>query len=151
VLGRHRPRSAAYDHYCSELLALYVCRIACLEIGVVRDGLARKPQCGLAGAGEVNGLVDDSVAQIDYFWFFGGLPTDYDRVMTANYLTFQTLDENFRYRKVIDPRSLSVDQIGHLPSPLGRLIGMHQSFREITTGIGYGSPWERQDADWNRS
>jgi len=99
ALGRHRPRSAAYDHYCSELLALYVCRIACLEIGVVREGLARKPQCGLARASEVDRLVDETVERIDHFWFFGGSPTDYDRVMTANYLTNQTLDENFRYRK----------------------------------------------------
>jgi len=150
ALGRNRPRARRYDHYCSELVALYVSRIACLEIQTLMAGLARKPECTLASREELTKSVLTTEDRIGYFWFLGGSPTEYDAVMTANYLTYQTLDENFHYREIIDPGSLAPDQIGHLPSPLGRLIGLHASFEELTTRIGYTSPWHRADADWDR-
>jgi hypothetical protein len=48
----------------------------------------------------------------------------------------------------VDPDGLAYDEIGYARNPLERIVQMHNGFREMTTGITYRSPWQREDAQF---
>ena len=140
ALGRNRPRLGPhFNHYASELLLLYVARIAIREIETVAAGLTRKPACGIEAwedAAQLIRRVDDDTA---YAWFLGGRPATFDRVWTANQMEFKD-----RVRR--DPAALSEDALAYPDNPLSRMAKLHWTFQELTTGHVHVSPWPRPDA-----
>jgi hypothetical protein len=45
-----------------------------------------------------------------------------------------------------DPRRLADDNVRYYDQPLRRLVRMHNTTREMTTGLSWQSPWPREDA-----
>lgn len=87
-----------------------------------------------------------------HFWFLGSSqPHWYDRVMSVSDEMWVESDEDAKTMvamHTIDPASLTFDQITYDPNPLHRLIDMHRSGRELTTGATFISPFRRRDADF---
>lgn len=145
VYGRNRPSGAPrYDHYASELILLYVIKIASEELKALKHMAGRTPRIRLAEWDRVEADVRMADALADHFWFPGGQPHAYDYVEEAN-------SRGLRNRKLVpwdkrpSPEDLKPSQVRYYRNPLRRLIKMHSSFQEMT-GFAYVSPWPREDA-----
>jgi hypothetical protein len=146
VYGRNRPSGAPrYDHYASELVLLYINKLATSELRYLKRMSARTPRVRIVGWPTVEAHANTADAAAAHLWFPGGdEPHMYDRVEEANSRGMH------RGRLVpIDrrpkPDDLAAHQIRYYRNPLRRLIGMHQSFQELT-GFAYVSPWPRDAA-----
>jgi hypothetical protein len=148
IQGRQVDVSApsTYDHYASELLLLYVIRFADLELTAFEQAFERPPACTLDWKSVRDHLASARPAA-EHLWFLGGGPQAYDRAVAANDRMFD-VGQGDRIAKLerIDPDSLAYEDIGYARNPLERTIQMHSGFTELTTGIGYRSPWLREDA-----
>lgn len=49
-------------------------------------------------------------------------------------------------RPKIDPATLPDEKVKYYADPLDRLVKLHQSSHEMTTGLYFQSPFERSDA-----
>lgn len=131
----------------SELLLLYVIRIADMELTALDEALSRPPNCQLQGAKEVSVRVHAAREESKHFWFLGGAPTDWDRAVAANDRMFdRDGPEGVLRGERINPQSLSIEDIGYARNPLDRIVRLHEGFNELTTGVTYRSPWPRDDA-----
>ena len=153
--GIVQPRRSAdaaspsgYDHYASELLLLYVIRLADLELTAFERAFQRPPACSLEWD-SVREHLERARPDADHFWFLGGTPHAYDRAVAANDRMFDASGgEAITQAERVDPDALDYDEIGYARNPLARIVQMHSGFREMTTGIAYVSPWPREDAQW---
>ena len=146
------PVPPEYDHYCSELVLLYVIRIAAEELRHLKRAYELPPTVGVKGWPEVERDLQWADAASEHFWFLGtSAPHLFDRVMSVDDEMFE-LSEGDTSRLVamntLDPMALTLDQIRYEPDPLRRLIQMHSDRREMTTGAEYRSPFRRPDADY---
>lgn len=141
--------SPAYDHYCSELALLYVIRLASEELLYFERALSRPPQTRIRDWPRIQRAIHAADRDTRHFWFLGRSgPHWYDRVRSVEDAMFEVAGGRGNILKVpqIDPRSLTLEQIHYEPNPLGRLVGMHSSYQEMTTGTWYESPWPRGGA-----
>lgn len=82
--------------------------------------------------------------------FPGDGPHDYDRVVEANrrvwrhYRDSKDLPEARNH--AVPPGELAPEDISYYDNPHQRIVQLHQSFAETTTGFSYCSTWERGDA-----
>ena len=146
VYGRDRPSGAPrYDHYSSELILLYVVKIASEELKALKRMSRRPPTMRLAGWEGVDARIrlGDELAQ--HLWFPGDTPPHrYDFVDEAN-------SRGMRGERLVDrdkrlsPEQLKASQVRYYRNPLVRLIKMHSSFNEMT-GFSSDSPWPRSDS-----
>lgn len=151
--GIVQPRRSAaasapsdYDHYASELLLLYVIRLADVELSAFEAAFQRPPACRLDWD-SVRERQLEARPHADHFWFLGGTPHAYDRAVAANDRMFDaTGGEGIMRAERVDPNAVADDDIGYARNPLERIVQMHSGFREMTTGIEYRSPWPRADA-----
>lgn len=146
VYGRNRPSGAPrYDHYASELVLLYVNKIAAAELRYLKRMSTRTPRAALHAWPMVEAHIEAADAEAAHIWFPGvDQPHAYDRVQEANsrgLRGWRQVPMNRRPR----PDDLSPRQIRYYRNPLRRLIDMHLSFQGLT-GFGYVSPWHRDDA-----
>lgn len=145
IYGRNRPSGAPrYDHYASELVLLYINKIAAEELKALKRMAGRAPRVRLADWPTVEARVRTADAVAGHLWFPGDRPYHFDYVEEAN-------SRGLRRGKLVPahrrptPSQLKVSQIRYYRNPLRRLIRMHASFQELT-GFAYRSPWPRQDA-----
>ena len=47
---------------------------------------------------------------------------------------------------MVAPQAIKQTRIRYYRDPLARLVGLHRSHQEMSTGLVYRSPFERQDA-----
>ena len=145
IHGRNYPdRMGSYDHFASEILLLYVIVIAAAELEIYGRMAHRVPRLGLSHWPDVEAEV--AAARIDsaYFWFLGGEPTMYDRIASVH-----TPRGNARLRwgrPRMDPASVPNSAVRYYADPLERLVKLHQTSREMATGLAYQSSFERPDA-----
>ncbi len=143
VWGRNTPdRMGSFDHYSSELVLLYVITLAACELDAFSRMAARDPQLGLSRWDHVQQDVRDARADSAYFWFLGGEPTLFDRIETVH-----TPPGNRRPkwgRPRYDPRAIK--HVRYYADPMDRLVRLHSSFQELSSGLTYQSPFERPDA-----
>jgi hypothetical protein len=79
-----------------------------------------------------------------YFWFSSDEPEMFDRIDTVH-----TPPGNWKPkwgRPKVDPSAIRPVRIRYYRNPLGRLVKLHQSYQEMSTGLVYRSPFERQAA-----
>jgi hypothetical protein len=145
VYGHNRPSSGpSYDHYASELVLLYVNKIASEELKALKRMASRPPRVGLSDWDTVQAHVAGADTAAAHLWFPGDQPDTFDYVEEAN-------SRGLRNGQPVPadqrpaPNDLSPRQVRYYRNPLTRLIRMHQSFQELT-GFGYISPWPREDA-----
>lgn len=136
----------SYDHYSSELALLYVLTFAANELRALLEMASRPPVVEVGDADEVSALADAAATHASHLWFPGGRPHEYDRVTEANRRAWRPLREQKPLEVPPRPEDLTDDEVGYYENPLRRLIALHTSAQEMTTGLSYRSPWERQDA-----
>ena len=145
IFGGNSPdRMGAFDHYASELLLLYVIVIAAAELEIYGRMARRDPPLVLREWDDV--LVEVREAQLasSYFWFLSGGPEIFDRIDTVH-----TPPGNWKPkwgRPRADPAAIRPPRVRYYRNPLERLVKLHQSYQEISTGLVYRSPFQRQDA-----
>lgn len=145
VFGINSPdRQGSFDHYVSELLLLYIISIACAELEIYGQMARRDPPVGLRQWDDVMLEVREAQLASSYFWFLSGAPETFDRIDTVH-----TLPGNWKPRwgrPKVDPIAVKLGRVRYYRNPLARLVKLHQSYRELSTGLVYRSPFERQDA-----
>jgi hypothetical protein len=70
----------------------------------------------------------------------------FDRIDTAH-----TPPGNVRLkwgRPKVDPAAIASGRVRYYRGPLERLVKLHQSYEEMSTGLVYRSPFERSDAQY---
>ena len=148
---RRRSTTDGYDHYSSEIVLLYVNAIAAREIEAFLNMAEHPPVVEVAQVDEAHTAARRSRRLSAHLWFPGDLPHAYDRFIAANRAVWRHYRE---HRSLPDaraatpsPSALAEEDVDYYANPLTRLIGMHQSQHEMTTGNVYRSPWERPDAN----
>ena len=118
--------------------------LAAAEIEVYGRMARRAPRLTLRDWGTVVAEVRDAQAAASYFWFLSGGPEMFDRIDTAH-----TPPGNVKVkwgRPKVDPAAIAPTRVRYYRDPLQRLVKLHQSYRELSTGLVYRSPFERSDA-----
>ena len=131
-------------HFCTELTILYMGTFAAIELDALLEHCARR--MSPEDAEPYRKMVADFNAVSAHLWFPPGEPTILDRHLVVLQLQMREMLENGSSRiafgrPIVDPVSLTDEQIPYNPDPLGRLIQLHQSQGEISTGLIYTSPW----------
>jgi hypothetical protein len=145
LYGSNEPnRMGHFDHYASELVLLYVIVLAAAEIELWQRMAQREPRLPLLDWEDVMIEVRDAQIDASYFWFLSGGPERYDRIDTAH------TPAGNRRPKVgqpkVQPGAIHPSRVKYYRDPLKRLVGLHSSYTEMTTGLTYRSPFERGDA-----
>jgi hypothetical protein len=141
--GRDEKTSSrfVYDHYSSELVLLYINKIAAAELKALARMSSRRPKVRLGDWDTVERHIKTADSTAAHLWFPGDPPHPFDRVQEAN-------SRGLRRDKFVDrdkrptPDQLKTSQIRYYKKPLRRLIEMHRSVSEMT-GFTYVSPWPR--------
>jgi hypothetical protein len=141
---RNYPPNLAYDHYVSEILLLYCCRIALQEVNDIRAMVLKPPAVGLT-IPDLPALEGVNVLSA-YLWFLGGHPHAYDRYNDANERCFAEFRKHNTRTGFVRPEELEEGDVRYYTDPLSRLVRLHSSSHEMITGYAFRSPWERDDA-----
>jgi hypothetical protein len=145
IYGRNYPdRMGSFDHYASELAILYVITIAAAEVEIYGRMTRRPPRLELAHWDAVESDVRAARLASSHFWFLGDGPTMLDRIDTIHTPPGRSKPKVGRPR--INPASLPDGRVRYYSDPLDRLVRLHKTEAEMTTGLVYHSPFERNDA-----
>lgn len=144
LYGSNIPsRMGQRDHYCEELVLLYLIAVAAAELEAFGRMSRRKPALPLLDWEAVEREVAEARLATEYFWFLSGDPHQYDRIEEVH-------TRVWRRRKWgppdIDWRALPAERVRYYPNPLERLVRMHHTTGEMSTGLVFQSPFDRSDA-----
>jgi hypothetical protein len=131
--------SRGVDHFADELIQLYVAAIGSRELALLSGMEEREPPVRVHGRDEVQSLISDCQIATAPLWYPGTGPYEYDRVVARNRRHFSAVRAGDEPPSPAAP--LNDDELKYYSDPLERLREMHRSFREVTTGIGWMSPW----------
>lgn len=134
-----------FDHYSYELGLLYLLVIGARELRALLQMSDQKPTIEVSNRATLEELATRAEELSEHLWFPGSQPHEWDRIQEANRRSWRS------YRKGnglghVHPNDLDPRDIGYYENPLVRLVGLHGSFSEMTTGHSYTSAWERKDA-----
>jgi hypothetical protein len=147
LYGRNHPdRMGTFDHYASELCLLYVVTLAAAELEAYGRMTRRRPAIGLSGWDTVMFDVQLAQSASSYFWFLGAGPTMLDRIDTVH--TPRAGQRPKIGRPNVDPATLRGERVKYYADPLSRLVKLHYSSQEMTTGLYFRSEFERSDAQF---
>jgi len=121
-----------------------VITIAAAELDAFARMARRPPRLNLRSWSAVEAEVEESRRASSYFWFLGGEPTMFDRIDTVHTPAGRIKPKWGRPRT--DPATISASRVRYYADPLDRLVKLHSSCQEISTGLTYRSPFERSDA-----
>jgi hypothetical protein len=120
-------------HYLIELNLLYILRILRLYLLLMIDFFSNTNH-KICDIKRFLNHIDKIGNKYDYFWFIFNQPTEYD------FWRYQTSKEFHAKRgEFLD------EMVPYYKDPLERLKGQHQSALEISTGLGYNSPWPKHN------
>jgi hypothetical protein len=142
--GRNDRGTGSFDHYASELCLLYVITIAAAELAAYGRMTRRTPAIGLSGGDDVMLDVREARFASSYFWFLGDGPQMLDRIDTVH--TPRGRQKPTVGRPTVDPATLPDAKVRYYSDPMERLVRLHQSWQEMTTGLYHQSPFPRHDA-----
>lgn len=145
VYSRNFPdRLGVFDHYASELCLLYVVTLAAAELDIYGRMARRPPRLAMNGWDTVEQEVREARLASSYFWFLGDGPTMIDRIDTVH--TPPGRSDPKVGRPKVDPATLPDERVRYYADPLDRLVRLHRTEAEMTTGLVFRSPFERSDA-----
>lgn len=145
VYGRNVFDWPRYDHYSSELVLLYANVIAVRELRAFCQMTTRPPVVDVARWDAVEERCALSERLSSHFWFVDASPTPYDFAQAANTRTFRMRSDGDWDTPPVQPGDLVEEDVPYYQNPLTRLVALHGGFNEMTTGVGYLSPWPRTD------
>lgn len=134
-----------YDHYSYELCLLYLLVIGAREIRALLQMSDQKPAIEVSDRATLEGLATRAEELSKHLWFPGSQPHEWDRIQEANRRSWRSYREGEGLRPV-NPYDLDSEEVGYYENPLMRLVRLHGSFSEMTTGLSFKSAWERKDA-----
>jgi hypothetical protein len=138
----HPDRLGQFDHYGSEIALLYVVSIAAAELDTFMRMCRHAPRLGLRGWDDIATEVRDARLAASHFWFLGGEPQVLDRLDTVH--TPAGGDPNWG-RPGRDWRKLRDRDVQYYADPLDRLVRLHHGWSEMSSGLVYNSPFQRND------
>ena len=139
------------DHYGEELVWLYAVEVAAAELEAFLRMAELEPPVGVTNADEIRHLVRTARERSAHLWFPGGEPDRFDYVEEANARAFRQVEQDgFSERPRSTPDHIQPEEVGYYADPMRRLMRLHSSFVERTTGFAYQSRWPRQDASISR-
>jgi hypothetical protein len=137
-----------YDHYSSELVLLYAIVLAVEELRNFCTMTQQAPTVEIENRRSIEQVCDSAWELSGHLWYPGQPPHAYDRYQEANQRAMRerqsTSPQN--WSSPADPIKLSEDEVHYYGNPLRRLVELHASATELTTGLSYNSPWLRNDA-----
>jgi hypothetical protein len=138
----HAEGLGDFDHYGSEIALLYVTTLAAAELDIFMRMARRRPSLGLRDWDTIAMEVRDARSATAYFWFLGGTPQVLDRLDTVH--TPAGKDPIWgRPRR--DWRKLRDWDVQYYADPLDRLVRLHHGWSEMSSGLVYSSPFQRND------
>lgn len=138
----HPDRLGAFDHYGSEIALLYVITLAAAELDIFMRMARRKPMLGLRDWDDIASEVRDARLAASHFWFLGGEPQMLDRLDTVH----TPAGEDPKWgRPRRDWRKLRDWDVQYYADPLDRLVRLHHGWSEMSSGLVYVSPFQRND------
>jgi hypothetical protein len=145
IFGGNSPdRMGSFDHYASELVLLYVIALAAAELEIYGRMARRAPVLGLRDWDHVKFEIQEAQFASHYFWFLSSEPILFDRIDTAHTPPGNAKPKWGRPR--VEPTAIKPLRIRYYRNPLERLVKLHRTYREMSTGLVYQSPFERVDA-----
>jgi hypothetical protein len=145
LYGRNEWSVPCYDHYTSELCLLYVAVLASWEFRNVIAMSKRTPTVGIADEQDLHELQHSLEQSSGHFWFVGQKPSAYDRFQARNKAAWKQ-HRTVGWGERIPIPDLNDEEVGYYSDPLQRLVNLHGSTQELSTGLVYQSPWPRDDA-----
>jgi hypothetical protein len=126
-------------HFCAELALLYMGTLAAIETAALVEHCASKMDAkGVERYDDVIARVHQASAHL---WFPPGEPTDWDRHQVVLQMHAENIGTAPFGRPIVNPASLTEEQIPYYADPLRRLIALHHSTNEMVTGLAWRSPW----------
>lgn len=139
----HPDRMGDFDHYGSEMALLYAITLAAAELEVFMRMCRRHPRLGLLDWHDIASEIRDARIASAYFWFLGGEPQVLDRIDTVH---TPPGEQNPKWgRPSRDWRKLRPWDVQYYADPLDRLVRLHHSWSEMSSGLTYESPFQRND------
>lgn len=135
-----------WDHYSTELAGLYALVLGARELEALLTMAEQPPFIQIDRVEEVRRLLGEANKLSAHLWFPGQPPHEYDRVTEANRQSWRGMRTGEGPQHPPNPAELRENQISYYENPLHRLVQLHSSGQELTTGLVYRSPWERGDA-----
>lgn len=140
LLAWNRPINGPVGHHVSdELVLLYAVQLSATYLRAFVEMTQRPPVVGVADREAVDVLVVRGLDAVDHLWLLADSPHLFDRgqellARTATERRFESFDAD-------DLLALEPGDVRYYRNPLSRLRQMHESSREMATGIVYVSPW----------
>lgn len=139
VSGRHNEVIRdAREAFAQELVFLYVVTIGAAELELLATMQDRPPPLEVAGRAEVDDVVMRARKEAAHLWFLGGQPHKYDRFVELNRRAWRAHRDGAPMHEV---SNFADAEIPYYRDPMERLTRLHQSSREMTTGLVYESQW----------
>lgn len=132
----------SYDHYSSELVLLYVSKMAALELENYLAGVEMQLGVSLKSADELTADIHFASETSNYFWFLGTTPHAWDFHRAKNSAAIQSIREGDLEESAVP----GTEEASFPRDPLSRLVSQHKSSRGRVPGAEYISPWPRVDA-----
>jgi len=139
----HPDRLGEFDHYGSEIALLYVITLAAAELDIFIRMCRRPPRLGLRGWDDIDAEMRGARLASAYFWFLAGEPQVLDRLDTVHTPPGERDPKWGRPRR--DWRKLRPWEVQYYADPLDRLVRLHHGWSEMSTGLVYQSPFQRDD------
>lgn len=137
-------RLGEFDHYGSEIALLYVITVVAAELDIFGRMARRAPRLEVSGWDDVESELREARLAASYFWFLGGQPQQLDRLDTVHTPPGESQRPKWgRPRR--DPAKLRDREVNYYADPLDRLVRLHHGWQEMSTGLVYRSPFERDD------
>jgi hypothetical protein len=133
VAGRSRGLTR---HVVHELAVGYVCVIGARYLDAFLAMADRPPAVGIDRRDDLGDLVARATRATHHLWFLTDTPQAYD---LGQELVGRAGEAGTFVR--IDPASVAENEIRYYRDPLKRLLGMHESTTELSTGFSYMSPY----------
>ena len=145
VYGRNVPsRRGGHDHYSSELVLLYVITLAAAELSIFARTASRTPRLRLRAWEDVETEIAAGRNAASHLWFLSGDPLPLDRLNEVH--TRLARRKHPWGAPALDPMTIPVNRIRYYTNPLVRLVELHRGWNELSTGLGFTSPFPRADA-----
>lgn len=139
----HPDRLGDFDHYGSEIALLYVVTLAAAELDIFMRMARRRPRLSLRDWDAIVAEIRDARLASSYFWFLGREPQVLDRIDTVHTPAGEEDPKWGRPKR--DWRKLRDWDVQYYADPLGRLVRLHHGWAEMSTGLVYESPFQRND------
>lgn len=124
-------------------MLLYAITLGSLELRHFIRAIERRTGPHLADTDGVVQVLEAAETATSYFWFLGAHPHAYDTWKAHNEACSRAWRAGGTPELTPEPRP---EEVAYPTDPLRRLVAMHSSAYELTTGFAFVSPWHRNDA-----